>query len=78
MLLTNVSITIVLQSNGLRRVKIESSLEDVIFLSESNNEGTQVVDLVINSTPPFQSPSLFGFACFAQALLANKLFVTSI
>ena len=47
------SITIVLESNGLCRVKIKSSLKDVMLLSDSNDEGTQVFDLAMYVTSPF-------------------------
>ena len=71
-LLTNEFITIILQSNGLHRVKIKSILEDVMLFSYSNDEGTQVVDLGMNLTSPFKSSSSFVFASFAQAHRANE------
>ena len=58
MLLTNESITTTLQSNGMCRVEIDPSLEDVMLLSDSDNEGTHMVDLAMNLTSLFKVSSL--------------------
>ena len=73
MLLTNESITKALQSSGLRRVNIRSSLEDAMLLSNSDDEGTQAVNLAMNLTSPIKYSSSFVFASFAQAFHANQL-----
>lgn len=67
-LLTTKSITTTLQTNGLHGVKIESTLEDVMLLSDSNDDGTHVVDLAIHSTSPFKSHLPFTFAPSTQDL----------
>ena len=54
------------------RVKINFSLEDVMLLSDFDDEGIQVVDLVMNSTSSFKSSSSFVFASFTQALPTNE------
>ena len=56
MLLTNLSILTTFQNNGLLRVWNESSSEDVMLHSNSIDEGTQMVDLAMNLTPPFNFP----------------------
>ena len=71
MLLTNKSITTTLQSNGLRGVKIESTFEDVMLLSDSNDDGIHVVDLAIHSTSPSKSHLSFTSAPFTQDLPSN-------
>lgn len=73
-------ITTTHQSNGLQsnNVKIKSILKDVILLSDSDNEGTQVVDLAMNSTSSFNSSSS-SFVFFLKKKkfksLLHKLFL---
>lgn len=53
-LLTNESITTALQKLSFRKVKLE--VEDVMVLTDSNEDIIQVVDIVGTSIYPFQSP----------------------
>ena len=43
-----------------------------MLLSNLDDEGTQMVDLAMNSTSSFKFPSSFTSTSFAQALLANE------
>lgn len=71
MLLTNESITTALQSPCLRKIKVEPGLEDVMVLSDSDDDNIQVVDLAGESSFPFQSKCSLGDAASAQAPPTN-------
>ena len=69
MLLTNESITTAPRNHPFRKVKLE--VEDVMVLSDSNEDNIQVVDIAWTSSYPFQSLWIFTSTSFVQALSSN-------
>jgi hypothetical protein len=66
MLLTNKSIKPIPQIHSLRKVKLE--VDDVVVLSDSDEDNIQVVDIAGTSSYPFQSPCSFTSTSSVQPL----------
>ena len=66
MLLTNESIKPTPQIHSLRKVKLE--VDDVVVLSDSNEDSIQVLDIAGTSSYPFQSPCSFTSTSSVQPL----------
>ena len=66
MLLTNESIKPTPQIHSLRKVKLE--VDDVVVLSDSDEDNIQVVDIAGTSSYPFQSPCSFTSTSSVQPL----------
>ena len=69
MLLTNESIKPTLQIHSLRKVKLE--VDDVVVLSDSDEDSIQVLDIAGTSSCPFQSPCSFTSTSYVQPLHDN-------
>ena len=69
-LLTNESITATPQIHSLCKVKLE--VDDVVVLSESDEDNIQVVDIAGTSSYPFQAPCSFASTPSVQAPHGNE------
>ena len=69
MLLTNESITPTPQIHSLHKVRLE--VDDVVVLSDSDEDNIQVLDIAGTSSYPFQSPYSFTSTSFVQPLHGN-------
>ncbi len=69
-LLTNESITATPQIHSLCKVKLE--VDDVVVLSDSDEDNIQVVDIAGTSSNPFQAPCSFASTSSVQAPHSNE------
>jgi hypothetical protein len=72
MLLRNESMTITMQIHSFHKVKLE--VDNVVVLSDYDEDNIQVVDITWTSSYSFESPCSFTSTSSAQAMHGNKPF----